>query len=89
MSRIRVDPLISAVRCYLRPIDPTLPLSQMKDHYYKTFPITFLDNGVARVSCVISPPTTTERLELKKYLKSIGYDTVEWRHGDKVETFHL
>ena len=89
MSRIRVDPLISCVRCFQNEIDFTLPLSQMKEPYYKTFPITFTDNGIARFSSVITPPTLREFTELKRYLRSIGYYQVEWRHKDKMESFKI
>lgn len=89
MSKIRVDPIVSSVRCYRQDIDPTLPLYKMKEHYYKAFTLTFLDNGIVRVSCVVEAPNFREKIQLKKYLKDCGYHTVEWRHNDKTETFRI
>jgi hypothetical protein len=87
--RIRVDPLVSVVRCYKFDIDPTLPLYKMKERYYKSFPITFLDSGVVRVSAVVEAPTIREKIQLQRYLRELGYHSVEWRHGDKEELFKL
>lgn len=89
MSRIRVDPLVSVVRCYKEDIDPTLPLYKMKGRYYKSFPITFLDSGIVRVSAVVEAPSIKEKILLQRYLKNKGYHSVEWRHGDKEELFKL
>lgn len=87
--RIRVDPLVSVVRCYRFDINPTLPLYKMKEKYYKAFPITFLDSGVVRVSAVVEAPNFREKIMLRSYLKDAGYHSVEWRHGDKEESFKL
>lgn len=89
MAKTRVDPLVSTMRCYEKEIDPTLPLCEMKEKYYKTFPITFLDNGLVRIGNVIESPNFEELKELREYLKAAGYHTMTWRHNGKEESFRV
>jgi hypothetical protein len=89
MSKIRVDPLVVTVRYYENDIDPTLPLHQMEEPYYKAFPIQLSDDGTSRVTLVVEPPTIKEFKLLKKALKDIGVLSAEWRHHGKKEFIKL
>lgn len=89
MSKIRVDPLVVAVRYYEKDIDPTLPLHQMKEPYYKAFPVQLSDDGSSRVTLVVESPTIREFSMLKKALKEMGVLSMEWRHNDKKEFIKL
>lgn len=89
MSKLRIDPLIGAVRCYRSRIDRSIPLHKMKEPYYKSFPIQFLDDGSVRITMVVEAPNIKEKIELKALLKELGYIRVHWRHKDKEESFNL
>lgn len=89
MTYIRIDPIVSLVRIYKIKINRNIPLYKMKERYYKSFPIEYLDDGSVRIVGVVEAPTIKEKIELQKYLKEQGYCTVSWRHNDKSELFTL
>ena len=83
MTKIRIDPLIGAVRFYKNPVDGSIPLYKMTEPYYKSFPIQFLDDGSVRITLVVEAPAIKEKIALFKLLKEMGYIKIHWRHKDK------
>lgn len=82
MSKIRIDPLISAVRFYDREIDETLPLSEDGSGYTSSLLLTHLDDGSVKINLVSKAPTISEALALKRKLKELGIKkAIQTRHG--------
>ena len=89
MSKVRVDPVVSTVRFYKNEIDPSIPIYNMSEPYYKVVVLSHLDSGTISVSNTVTSLTLSEMRELKKELKDSGYHTVQWRHNGKEQSFKL
>ena len=86
MSKIRVDPLISAVRFYDREVDETLPLSEDGYGYTNSLILTHLDDGSVKINLVTKAPSVSEALSLKRKLKEMGIKkSIQTRKGKETE----
>ena len=86
MSKIRVDPLISAVRFYDREVDETLPLLEDGYGYTNSLVLTHMDDGSVKINLSTKAPTVSEALALKRKLKEMGITkTHQTRKGRQTE----
>jgi len=82
MSKIRIDPVVSAVRFYDREVDEALPLSEMVCGYTSSLLLTHMDDGSVKINLATKAPSISEALALKRKLKSLGIrKTTQTRHG--------
>lgn len=86
---LRIDPVTATVRFYRDPVDTSAALSDIKEPYYKTLTLLFLDNGEVRITDCVDPPTRKEAKNLYNKLAALGYKRASWRHGNKDIEFSL
>lgn len=89
MTKLRIDPITATARFYRDSVDINAALSDMKEPYYKTVTLIFLDTGDVRLTACAELPDRVELRNLANKLSASGYKRITWRHDDQEHEFML